>query len=221
MINNLSPCVPSFTTYMPQKQTGYLEIECLCSLAFTAGREVFGDYDGTLGAKCWGNREWWFFFFYLLMLVVWRVVKSLVSFSAFLHGFVESEGAPGSCGLCIFCVAFPCELFYAMRYLGAFLWALQESSVFLEWYWVPVQNGIKLYTVPTCGSSVFCLCPLSSCFRAVLSPCDEEHLPTDFVSFFKCPKEYLYSFWFLAAGLLCCFFYPQAEKNPGCPYLGH
>lgn len=143
--------------------------------------------------------------------------KSLVSFSIFLHGFVEPEGAPWSFGLCISCVTFPYELFYAT---GAFLWASQEYSAFLEWYWVPVQDGIKLCTVPTCGSTGFCLCPLSSCFEAVPSPWDEEYLPLDFVSFLKCPKEYLFSLWFLAAGLLCCFFfYPQAEKKSRIPFL--
>lgn len=60
--------------------------------------------------------------------------KSLVSFSIFLHHFAEAEGAPGSCRLCIFCVAFAYEQFYAMQYLGAFHWALKESSAFLAWY---------------------------------------------------------------------------------------
>lgn len=38
------------------------------------------------------------------------------------------------CGLCIFSVAFPSELFLAKQYWGTFLCALQEFAAFINCY---------------------------------------------------------------------------------------
>lgn len=114
---------------MPQKQTGYLEIECLCSLAFTGCREVFRGCDGALGTKAEATRNC-FFLFYFLNACGTESCKSLVSFFIFLHALVQSEDAPES------------------------LWALHLLHFFSLWILLCL---VILVSLPLSTAGVFCV----------------------------------------------------------------
>lgn len=142
---------------------------------------------------------------------VQRVVNHCFPFPSFSMVLLSLKELLGLYGLCLCCVSFPCELFPASWYWGRLLWVLQEFSAFTEWCWVPAQNGMQACTVSACGT----LSSLSSCVRALLSPCGEKHLPLDSGSFFLNVQRSIclpFDFWQL--DICAVSFYPQAEKNP-------
>lgn len=154
------------------------------------------------------------------MLVVQRVVSWWVPFPPLTIVLLRLKELMVLYGLCVFCVSFLYELFLAFWYWVAFPWVLQEYSVSLEWHW----SLYKMALSPTqhCGST-----PL---FMSFIFLFQISAFPTWWrassirfcVFFFKCPKEHLYSLWFLAADLLYCFIISSDWKKwqDTFPYLG-
>lgn len=87
--------------------------------------------------------------YFFLMLVVQRVVHGLFpSFSVVLLSLKELMVLDG---LFILCVSLFYELFLAFWYWVAFLWVLQEYSLFLEWHWSLYKMALS--TTQHCGST--------------------------------------------------------------------
>lgn len=118
--------------------------------------------------------------FILLMVVVWRIVNHFLLHFSLCWVWKSS---------CVFVGSASSVLPFPVNYsllssigepFSVCCRSLLHSLTDTESLYKMALNS---YTIPACGSTVFYLSPLFSCFRAVLSPCCEVRLPLNFVCF--------------------------------------
>lgn len=154
---------------------------------------------------------------FLLLVVQSNACKLLVAFSIFLHSLMKSDRARGSFWPLHLLASLLYELFLAFWYWVAFFWVLQEYSLFLEWHWSLYKMALSptqhYGSTPLFMSFVFL-------FQILAFPMWWKASSIRFcVLFFKCPKEHLYSLWFLSWPSV--LFYILCENSQDAfPYLG-